>query len=228
MVAKAITDYKMIEDGDRVLIAVSGGKDSLVMLESVAAFKKYRLIDYEVEAIHINVTDVPYQIDQTYFRNLCDELKIKSHILDVEAGIEDRGKKSHCYICSFHRRKKLFIFAKENGFQKIALGHHLDDAIETLLINMVYHANISSIPGKLSMFDGILQVIRPLILLTNKDTREFAHIRHFPDLKRSCPFEDLTMRTEARNLIRQLENIHPKVRFNLFNSMGNIDENHLP
>jgi len=227
-VAKAITDYKMIEVGDKVLVAVSGGKDSLVMLETLSAFKHYDIVDYELEALHINVTDVPYQVDTEFLDDYCKNLGIKLNIEQVEAGIENRGKKGHCFVCSWHRRKTLFTFAKENGFQKLALGHHLDDAVETLMINMAYHGNISSIPGKLSMFDGVLNIIRPLILLTNKDTREFANIMKYPSHKKPCPYEDITKRTTARELIKQLESIHPKARFNLFNSMGNIDEEYLP
>lgn len=227
-VAKAVTDYQMISDGDRVLVAVSGGKDSLVMLETLAAFKKYGFVSYEIEALHINVNDVPYAIDKDFFSQICEKLDVRSHIIDINAGIETRGKKSHCFVCSWHRRKTLFTYARDNGFQKLALGHHLDDAVETLLINMAYHANISSIPGKLSMFEGALEVIRPLILLTDKDTREFANIRNYNELKQSCPFEDVTKRTTARNLVRQMEKIHPKARFNLFNSMNNIDEEYLP
>jgi len=227
-VAKAIMDYKMVEDGDSVLVAVSGGKDSLVMLESLASIKNYGLVDYEIEALHINVTDVPYQADNTFLENYCNKLSIKFTIQNIEADIENRGKKGHCFVCSWHRRKALFTFANENGFQKLALGHHLDDAIETLLINMAYHGNISSLPGKLSMFNSVIDLIRPLILLTNKDTAEYARIRHYPPLKEACPFEDKTKRNTARELIKQLEAIHPKAKFNLFNSMGNIDEEYLP
>ncbi len=227
-VAKAIMDYKMIGDGARVLVAVSGGKDSLVMLETLAAFKHYGIVDYELEALHIQVTDVPYQIDTSFFKTFCDQFGIQSHIECVEAGIEKRGKKSHCFVCSWNRRKILFTYAEKNGFQKLALGHHLDDAIETVVINMAYHGNIASIPGKLSMFDDKLNVIRPLILCTNKDTSEFSRIRQYPKLMEPCPYEDTTKRTTARNLIKQMEDIHPKARFNLFKSMGNIDEEYLP
>lgn len=227
-VAKAIMDYKLIENGDRVLVAVSGGKDSLVMLETLVSIKNYGLIDYEIEALHINVTDVPYQVDNTFLEDYCNKLSINFTVQNIEADIENRGKKGHCFVCSWHRRKALFTFANDNGFQKLALGHHMDDAVETLLINMAYHGNISSLPGKLSMFEGAFNLIRPLILLTNKDTAEFARIRNYPPLKESCPHEDKTRRTTARNFIKQLEVFHPKAKFNLFNSMGNIDEEYLP
>lgn len=226
--AKAIADYKMIADGDKVLVAVSGGKDSLVMLEALSEFKKYKKIDFHLGAVHINVQDVAYEVNRDFLLELSNRLDLKMDIVEIEAGIEERGKKSPCFVCSWHRRKTLFTYAKENGFNKLALGHHMDDAVETLLINMAYHANVSSLPGKLSMFDGALNLIRPLILLTDKDTREFANIKDYPELKTNCPFEDLTKRTTARNLIKQLEAIHPKAKQNLFNSLSNIDLGYLP
>lgn len=224
-VAKAITDYKMIDDGDKVLVAVSGGKDSLVMLETLLAFKNYGIADYELEGIHIDVEDVPYQVD---IDSLSELLNFPIKVLKTNAGIEDRGKKGPCFVCSWHRRKTLFTYAEENGFQKVALGHHLDDAVETLIINMAYHGNISSIPGKLKMFDGAFHVIRPLILVTNKDCREFANTRNYPSLKEPCPYEDKTKRQTAKELISELEAIHPKAKLNLFKSMRNIDEEYLP
>ena len=228
MTAKAINQYHMIEEGDRVLAAVSGGKDSLVMLEALAAFKKFKTINFEIEAIHIDVEDVGYLVDSTFLQAYSDKLGVPIHFKTIEAGLENRGKKAPCFVCSWHRRKTLFEFAKNNGFQKLAMGHHLDDAVETLMINMAYHGHISSLPGKLKMFDGAMYLIRPLILLTDKDTREFANIRNFTKLKQSCPFEDTTKRTTVRNLIEQLGAIHPKAAFNLFNAMKNIDEEYLP
>jgi len=226
--AKAVTDYKMIANGDRVLVAVSGGKDSLVLLDALAGFKKFGLVDFELEALHINVSDVPYQVDNEFLSGYCEGLNVKMNFAETEAGIEERGKKAPCFVCSWHRRKTLFTYAKENKFNKLALGHHLDDAVETLLINMAYHANISSLPGILSMFDGQLSLIRPLILLADRDTREFANIRKYPKLKAECPFENVTKRSTARNLIKSLEEIHPKAKYNLFNSLQNIDEEYLP
>lgn len=227
-VAKAIGTYQMIDTNDRVLVAISGGKDSLVLLEALSALRNYDFLQFEPEALHINVEDVSYQVDREKLLSLADGLSVKLHFKNIQAGIENRGKKTPCFVCSWHRRKALFTFAVEHGFQKIAFGHHMDDAVETLLINMAYHGNISSLPGKLDMFDGAIQAIRPLILLTNKDTSEFAHIRKYPQLKAECPFEDTTYRKTARDFIKQLESLHPNAKRNLFNSMIHIDKEYLP
>lgn len=227
-VAKAIGAYQMIDKNDRVLVAISGGKDSLVLLEALSALRNYDFLQFELEALHINVEDVSYQVDREKLTSLADGLSVKLQIKNIQAGIENRGKKTPCFVCSWHRRKALFTFAVENGFQKIAFGHHMDDAVETLLINMAYHGNISSLPGKLTMFEDAIQLIRPLILLTNKDTSEFARIRKYPQLKAECPFEDTTYRKTARDFIKQLESLHPNAKRNLFNSLSNIDREYLP
>ncbi len=226
--AKAIQTYGMIEQGDNVLAAVSGGKDSLVMLEALAGYKRFGKVPFQLEAIHIAVKDVPYEVNIGFLQDYCSGLDISLHIKTIEAGIEQRGKKSPCFVCSWHRRKMLFTFATENGFQKLALGHHMDDAVETLLINMAYHGNMASLPGKLKMFDGLLYLIRPLILLHDQQTREYARIRQFPPLISECPYADATHRTVARNLIHDMKKLHPKALENLFQSMQNIDNEYLP
>ena len=227
-VAKAVMDFGMIADGDKVLAAVSGGKDSLVMLDTLAVFRKFKKVSFHLEAIHIAVEDVPYRVDRKQLRKLSEKLEVPLHFETIRADIENRGKKAPCFVCSWHRRKTLFEFTKEHGFQKLALGHHRDDAVETLLINMAYHGHISSLPGKLSMFGGRMKLIRPLLLLTDKDTREYAAIKQFPKLVNECPYADQTKRTTARKLMEALREIHPKAAGNIFNAMQQIDEEYLP
>ncbi len=227
-VAKAISEFGMLNNGDRVLAAVSGGKDSLVMLDALAAFRKFNRVNFHLEAIHITVEDVPYQTDIHWLKQHAGRLDVPLHVLNIRAGMEERGKKAPCFVCSWHRRKTLFTFAKEHNFQKLALGHHRDDAVETLLINMAYHGHISSLPGKLSMFGGRMDLIRPLLLLTDKDTRQYAAIRQFPEQIEECPYSDLTKRNTARKLLETLKEIHPKATANLFRSMQNIDTEYLP
>jgi tRNA 2-thiocytidine biosynthesis protein TtcA len=227
-VSKAIMEFGMIDNGDKVLAAVSGGKDSLVMLEALAAFRRFNKVDFHLEALHMEVEDVPYEVDRDFLSDYADSLDVPLHYKNIKAGLEKRGKKAPCFVCSWHRRKNLFEFARNNGFQKLALGHHMDDAVETLLMNMAYHGHISSLPGKLRMFDGALYLIRPLLLLTDKDTQAFAKLRDFPALVHECPYADTTKRSTARELMESLEKIHPKASFNLFRSMQNIDEEYLP
>lgn len=227
-VVKAITDFNLIDKGETVLVGVSGGKDSLVLLEALSTARKYDFLDFNIEAIHIDVEEVPYKISQSEMEKISTDLNIKFHHISIEAGITDDTEKSPCFVCSWHRRKTIFDFARKKKIRKVAMGHHMDDAVETLLINMAYHANISSIPEKLSMFDGEIELIRPLILLRNKDTAEYAHIRKFPKQESSCPYENKTKRNTAGQILKDLEEIHPKALENIFKSMSNIDEEYLP
>ncbi len=228
LTAKAIREFGMIEEGDKVLVAVSGGKDSLVLLDAIAGFRKFGIVDFSIEAIHIDVADVPYSVNRNYLEKYCNELDVPFRFETIEADIERRGKKAPCFVCSWHRRKTLFSYAKNNGFKKLALGHHMDDAVETLLVNMAYHGNISSLPGKLKMFDGMLWLIRPLILLRDSDTRKYAGIRGFELTEEECPYADTTSRTVARNLLEEMKRLHPKAVENMFRSMSRIDDEYLP
>ncbi|UBM63479.1 tRNA 2-thiocytidine biosynthesis TtcA family protein [Candidatus Sulfidibacterium hydrothermale] len=227
-VAKAIDEFSLLQDGDRVLAAISGGKDSLVMLDALAEYRKFNRVSFHLEAIHIEVEDVPYQVDKNWLTEWTGQLQVPLHFVTVRAHIEDRGKKAPCFVCSWHRRKTLFEFAKDNNFQKLALGHHRDDAVETLLINMAYHGHISSLPAKLRMFNGRMELIRPLLLLTDNDTRQYAAIKQFPTLINECPYADQTKRTTARQLLQSLREIHPKADANIFHAMQNIDTEYLP
>lgn len=225
---KAINKHKMVEDGDKILVAISGGKDSLSLLDILSERRKFLPIDYELHAIHIVTDDVPYEIDQNFLSGLCKSLDVRLHYITTHAGLDEKSDKKPCFTCSWNRRKELFDFARKNNFRKIAFGHHMDDAIETLLMNMFTHRNISSIPAKLSMFDHSIEVIRPLILLTNDEMIKYAKIKRFVSLKKECPYEDHTLRQFTRKMIDQFEELNPQTRINLFRSMSRIDEEYLP
>jgi len=227
-VTKAIYDYELIEEGDKILVGVSGGKDSLVLLEALALKQKYFPIKFELHAIHIDVVNVPYQLDIDFIKALCDRLEVPFHHIELEVDFNFKPKKTKCFACSWFRRKNIFAFTKEHGFTKIALGHHRDDALETLMMNMAYHGSICSMPAKLRMFDGLFHMIRPLIYLENRHMQEYAEIQNFVGLKSECPFEDKTKRQIAANILKEFEQLHPAYKKNLFNSMSKIDHEYLP
>jgi tRNA(Ile)-lysidine synthase TilS/MesJ len=228
LTGKAINKHGLIKTNDKILVAVSGGKDSLSLVDILAERRKFLPIDYELHAIHVITDDVPYEIDRDFLTTFCHERNVFLHFLSTHAGIQEKSDKKPCFTCSWNRRKELFEFARKNGFNKIAFGHHMDDAIETLLMNMTTHGNISSIPAILNMFNGEIEVIRPLIYCTNKEMIRYAAIKQFISLKKECPYEDHTMRKATRDIIQQLENLNSQARLNLFKSMQNIDTEYLP
>ncbi|MCP4137232.1 MAG: tRNA 2-thiocytidine(32) synthetase TtcA, partial [bacterium] len=233
-VGEAIVSYNLIEPDDTILIALSGGKDSLVLLDALAMWKRYRNRGFNLTAVHIDLTAVPYEIDTAYIETFCRERDVPfaSHTIDQAFDTTTReGQKSPCFLCSFHRRKALFLQAKELGCNKIAFGHHMDDAIETLFMNMIFHGSICSMPGKLTMFeggDGEFDIIRPLILLTDEELQTCASIQGFRTQKKECPYGETTKRDEVKRLIAESEKINPNAKINLFRSMRDIQEEYLP
>lgn len=227
-VGKAVEKYKLIKNDDNVLVAVSGGKDSLFLLEALAIQRKHFPINFKLQALHIVVDDAPYKIDIPFLEELCKQYDVSLHYRNIELGDLSASKKSPCFVCSWNRRKVLFETTKELGCNKLALGHHMDDAIETLLLNMTYHGNISSMPPTVSMFEGAFEIIRPLLLCEESNILKYAETRKFPDEIELCPFEEKGNRMEMKKLVQQMSELNKNARINLFRSMTNIDVEYLP
>jgi tRNA(Ile)-lysidine synthetase-like protein len=224
---KAIQDFSLIDNGDKILVGISGGKDSMALLDMLYNRKKALKINYEVEAVHIQLKNIPYHTDHQYLKEFCKEREIKFKLISSEKEIIKEGKQP-CFYCAWNRRKLLFEYAKENNFDKIALGHHKDDAVETLLMNMVYHGEISSFPVKIEMFNGAFALIRPLIYLSDKELSKYVQWINYKPLPYDCPFAKDNKRESFRKLIAQLKEINPSAVDNIFNSMQNISLHHMP
>lgn len=225
---KAIFDYDLIGAGDKILVGVSGGKDSLALLEVLALRARDKKYDYTVMAAHIAVENVAYEVDEEYIRDFCGKLGVEFVYRTIDAEVKKDSGKPACFVCSWNRRKTLFEIAKEHGCNKLALGHHRDDAIESLLMSMMFNGTIASMPPKLSMFDGTFTLIRPFIYLTNEETTEYAAWRGFKKQKKNCPYERATNRDAVAGIIRQMETLSPHVKGNLFAAMKNIQPEYLP
>lgn len=224
---KAIFDYNMIEEGDVVLVGVSGGKDSLALLEVLALRARDKKYKYTVKAAHIAVENVSYEVDGEYIREFCDRLGVELFNDTIQAEVREGVKKPVCFVCSWNRRKALFEIAKAHGCNKLALGHHRDDAVESLLMSMMFNGTMSAMPPKLSMFGGEFTLIRPFIYLSNEDTLQYAAYKDFKKQKKNCPHERTTNREAVAEIIRQMEKLSPHVKANLFASMKNIRNEYL-
>ena len=227
-VGKAIHDYRLIEEGDRVLVGVSGGKDSLALLDVLASRAKAPKQHYTVVAAHIDVEEVAYEVDADYLQAFCDRLGVPFVHRTIRVDLERNPKKPACFVCSWYRRKMLFDIAREEGCGKLALGHHRDDAVESLLMSMIFNAAISSMPARLSMFGGTFALIRPLIYLSDEETARYAAIRSFRQQRKRCPHERATQRQAVGELLRQMEALSPHARANLFAAMRHIRPEYLP
>lgn len=225
---KSIHKYQLINDADHILVGISGGKDSLCLLESLAHRLRYSKEQYKLTAAYIDIKQIPYKVNKEWLKNFCNEIGVPLIIKDVELDLSTAKNKSICFYCSWERRKTLFNLRKELGCNKLALGHHADDALETLLLNMVYHGTISSLPAKLQMFEGEMQLIRPLIEFSDDETTKFAKIMEYPLNNTPCPNEDKTSRTKARKMLNEISNSFPQARKNMMNAMQNIYIEYLP
>ena len=225
---KAIYDYALIEVGDKILVGVSGGKDSLALLEVLALRARDPKQAYSVVAAHVAVENVAYEVDGDYIRQFCKRLGVEFVCRTMEATVRENSGKPVCFVCSWNRRKTLFEIAKECGCNKLALGHHRDDAIESLLMSMMFNGTIASMPPKLEMFDHTFTLIRPFIYLTNEETSAYAVYRNFKKQKKNCPYEQATNRNAVAEIIRQMETLSPHVKGNLFAAMKNIQPEYLP
>ncbi len=226
-VSKAIRDYNLISDGDTVVVAISGGKDSMALLDILANRQKSSKIKYRIIAVHIQLTDVPYHTDATYLKDFCDKRAIEFKLINNDTKIVLEGKQP-CFYCAWNRRKLLFEFTANHHYNKIALGHHKDDAVETLLMNMVQHGEISSFPVRLKMFDGQFELIRPLIYVSGKELLRYVDLIDYKPLPYDCKFAADNRRESYKKIIHQLYQIHPDATDNIFKSMSKIDPKHLP
>ena len=223
-----LQEYTLIEEGDRVLVGLSGGKDSMILLEALADRKRHLPFDFRLFAVHVSARGIGYEMDTAYLQQFCEGLEVPLYLEEIEVDPSKDPKKTPCFICSWSRRKRIFEMTKKLDCNKVALGHHKDDAIQTVLLNMIYHGSISSLPEKLSMFNGRIRLIRPLLHIPEKELSYYAGMRTFRKQEKSCPYEGSTKREEIRDLIRKMDRLNRNARRNIFNAMDNICAEYLP
>jgi tRNA 2-thiocytidine biosynthesis protein TtcA len=224
-VGKAITDYGMISDGDKLVVAVSGGKDSLTLLNVLNDRRRFVPIKYELLAVHIDL-GYPKSIArplEKYFK----KLGLPYHIEKCAALKKAKRKDIDCFWCSWNRRKALFETADRFGFSKVALGHHLDDIVETMLLNLFFHGEISAMSPKQELFHGKILLIRPLAYVEEHMIVKFAKVAGFPDYNCQCPNSEISRRAKMAGIIRDMEKICPEIKKNIYRSLQRIKKDYL-
>lgn len=217
---RACTDYQLLEDGDHILIALSGGKDSLELCRLMAERARIFRPSIHIEAAHVVMDNIPYQTSRSYLETFCKELHVQLHILHGSFDERTDSRKTRCFLCSWHRRKLLFSFAVERGFNKVALGHHQDDILTTWLMNITFEGNISTIHPKMQMKHYPLQLIRPLCLVEETWIAEVARQLGFEKQKVPCPYEDQTRRRHINDIFHQLEKLNPEARYSMWHAIN--------
>lgn len=227
-VRKAITDYSMIEKNDRIAVGLSGGKDSIVLLYILFLLQNFVSIDpFSIIAIHV---DLGFGLDTTLMEDFCKKNAIPffRKKTDISKIIFNHKKeKSPCSLCGKLRRGALVNTALDLGCNKIALGHHLDDAIETFLMNMLFVGKMGTFHPAVYYPDKNLWTIRPLVYLPEKTIISLCRVERLPVLQNPCPVDGLTKRSEVKELIHNLETLYPDIREKLLTSLQNVDMQNL-
>ncbi|OGP70014.1 MAG: hypothetical protein A2169_12035 [Deltaproteobacteria bacterium RBG_13_47_9] len=223
LMGKAIHRYGLIQDGDRIIVGVSGGKDSLTLLHLLQERRKRVPIDYELIPVHI---DLGFDSERAeILKNFFEAQGLPYHIEFTDIGKRansPENRENPCFLCSWERRKRIFHLAHRLQCNKIALGHHKDDIIETLLLNIFYSAEISTMLPVQTLFKGKITLIRPLALIEEKKIERFAREMGLPFGPSGCPSSGKTKRKEVKGLIEALERKNRRVKGNIFRSLSNI------
>lgn len=220
LMRRCIEDYNMIEEGDRIAVGVSGGKDSMVMLMLLAALREYFPKKFELEAITI---DLGFEgMDFTPVEEFCKKLNVPYIVVptQIKTVVFDlRQEKNPCSMCAKMRRGALNQAIVERGITKLALGHHYDDAVETFLMSLIYEARISCFQPVTNLDRmGVIQ-IRPMLYIQERDVRGLARRFEVPVVESTCPADKSSKRAEVKELIKNLSKDYPELKTNVFGAI---------
>lgn len=219
LVRRCVEDYEMIEDGDKIAVGISGGKDSLVLLRLLAALRSYHNKKFTLQAITI---DMGLGMDYSGIEELCRELDVPYTIVKTEIGpiiFDYRKEKNPCSMCSKMRRGALNQALLDLDCNKLALGHHFDDAVETFMMSLIYEGRISCFQPVTHLDrTGVIQ-IRPMLYIHEKTVASFAQRENLPVLQNRCPVDKHTKREEIKDLIFRLAKDYPDLKERIFGAM---------
>lgn len=219
-VRRGVDDYKMIEEGDKIAVGVSAGKDSLALLYALAAMRRFYPIKYELIAITI---DMGFEgADFSSIQKFCDELDVEYHVVHSQISkivFDVRKESSPCSLCAKMRRGALHSAAKELGCTSVALGHHFDDAVDTFMLNLFFEGRIGCF-SPISYLSRVgIKLIRPMLYMPEKDVRYFAQKVSLPVIASPCPANGNTQREEMKQLLSRLDREHKGLRYRIFGAM---------
>ena len=222
LVRRCVEDYHMIEEGDRIAVGVSGGKDSLALLVFLAELRKYNHKSFSLEAITV---DLGLGMDYSGIRQLCEKLEVPFTLVKTEIGpvvFDHRKETNPCSLCSKMRRGALNQALVDRGLNKLALGHHYDDAVETFVMNLLFEGRIGCFQPVTNLDRmGVIQ-IRPMLYIHEKTVDNFVKRAQLPVLENRCPVDKSTKREEVKKLVYDLSTTYPDLKERIFGAMQRL------
>lgn len=219
-VRRAVDDYGMIEEGDVIGVGISGGKDSLALLETLAEMRRFYPKKYEVKAITVNMGFEG--VDYSPIAALCERLGVEYRVADTDIAkiiFDIRKEPNPCSLCAKMRRGTLHATAQELGCNKVALGHHFDDTVETFMMNLFFEGRLGCYSPVTYLSNRKITLIRPLIYATEKDVVYFANKRALPIVKNPCPEDHNTERENMKQLLASIERQNKGLRHRIFHAI---------
>ena len=223
LLRRCVEDYDMIQDGDRVAVGVSGGKDSLILLASLARLSRFYPKKFTVEAFTVDMGIEG--MDLSPIQSFCDELGVPCHIIPTQINkviFETRKEKNPCALCAKMRKGSLHEAILAEGFHKVALGHHYDDAVETFFLSLFYEGRLSCFHPVTYLDRADVTQIRPLLYVSESMVRDATKRLDLPVVHNPCPADGNTKRQEVKDLIAELEERYPKLKEYVFSSMQRL------
>lgn len=228
LVIQACDEYKLVESGDRILVGLSGGKDSLTLVHFLSMLRDMQPGKFEIVTAYIRFTNLPYSVDLEYLKEFTASRKVEFHVVEDQIRDGHMTNGTTCVHCSRFRRAKLMELSRVHNCNKLALGHHLDDIVATLLMNMSQHGRFAGMACKLNITVGEtkypLTMIRPLCLVSENSIRALMVEKGFKPEKCRCEWGDSGFRSKARDVVDLLCEKDESVRMNIFRSQFNISQ----
>jgi len=222
LVRRCVDDYHMISPGDRIAVGVSGGKDSLVLLQLLAGLRQFSPIEFELAAVTV---DMGLGMDFSGVADFCKNLEVQHHLIQTEIGpiiFDHRKEKNPCSMCAKMRRGALNQAILDLGYHKLALGHHYDDAVETFVMSLIYEGRISCFQPVTNLDrTGVIQ-IRPMLYIHEKTVDNFASRMALPVVENRCPVDKTTKREEIKRLVFDLSKTYPDLKERIFGAMQRL------
>ena len=228
-VGKGINEHHLINSGDRVLLGISGGKDSLSLAYALASRRKWLPVQYELEAVMVQWREHPIPVEQlARLDDFFAAIEVPFRRIPMTMRPPSFKGKFNCYLCARNRKRVLFELARDEGWNKIAFGHHMDDIVETTLMNMAVQGKFATMKVQQEFFGGKLHVIRPLCKVRESMVRRIANLLQLPVVGIDCPLKEVNLRKDVKAIVGELERVNPYVRENIIKSLTNIDPEYLP